>query len=592
MARLVGPAARVVYGPRYRVELQGTLFDSRRGERILSFLAAERLISRRAVHSVRPAPLGALRRVHDDAYLDSLQEPGALTPVLGFALSDARQDEYLLAHRAQVAGTLLATRLALAGRGVTVNLGGGFHHALRDRGQGFCVFNDIALAVADRRAAGFRRNVLVVDLDLHDGDGTRALFAEDETVHTLSIHNRHLGSIEARASTSVELGDGVGDDAYLAALHDLLPGVLDAVRPGLAIYLAGADPACDDALGNWLIGPDAMLERDRFVLRCLRGEDPPTPTVVLLAGGYGELSWRYPARFLSTLFNAGRAVEPPDTSAQTLAHFRRTARMLNEGQLTAEAYADDDNWQLNEADFDTAISRDRPTRFLNYYSQHGLELALERYGLFDRLRALGHANLRLELQLDHPVEHMLRIVTLDDGGSSLIELRARRDGSTLPGLQLLTIEWLLLQNPAAQFTPAQPRLPGQTHPGLGLLREIVTLLVLVCERLELDGIAFVPAHYHIAARSERHFRFLDPAAQARFLALRRALRGQRLPDATALLEGGAVVERGTRRSVRWEPAVMAVAVGPRLKVRLLGERYDAEVQRLGEALDYVLAAPN
>ena len=102
-------------------------------------------------------------------------------------------------------GTLLATRLALASRGIAVYLGGGFHHAFPGRGERFCLFNDVGAAVADLRAAGFEGRILIVDLDLHDGDGTRAIFAADPTVHTFTIHNQTNGEEDATEATVVEL---------------------------------------------------------------------------------------------------------------------------------------------------------------------------------------------------------------------------------------------------------------------------------------------------------------------------------------------------------------------------------------------------
>ena len=165
------------------------------------------------MHTPRTASFAQLCRVHTEEYLESLQEPGSTVPILGFDLTDAVQDEFLASQRRAVGGTVLAAQLASSRNGVAVNLAGGLHHALPDRGQGNCAFNDVAVAVTECRRRGFRQPILVIDLDLHDGDGTRALFAGDSSVHTYSLHNRHLGRIDAVESTGIELGDDVADSA-------------------------------------------------------------------------------------------------------------------------------------------------------------------------------------------------------------------------------------------------------------------------------------------------------------------------------------------------------------------------------------------
>src|SRR5258708_17795986 len=214
-----------------------------------------------------------------------------------------------------VGGTELASRLALASGRIAGNLGGGLHHAFADRGERFCIFNDVAVAVAELRAGGFGGSVLVVDLDLHDDDGTRTIFAQDPTVHTFSIHNHTTGAVRAVAATAIELGDGVDDRAYLDAIGAHLPAAFAAARPELVYYLAGCDPAADDGIGNWRISAAGMLRRDRLVIGLARRPERRLPVVILLAGGYGQHASRYSARLFSTLPDGAQVVEPP-TPAQ------------------------------------------------------------------------------------------------------------------------------------------------------------------------------------------------------------------------------------------------------------------------------------
>ncbi len=572
LRRAWGPArAQILYNRLYSFELPQLGFDPNRAVKILAFLEGERLVRRRDLHRSRRISLASLAEVHDQAYLESLQEPGALTALLGFQPSDELQERFLAASRAMVGGTTLAARLALTRRTVAVNLGGGFHHAARARGQGFCAFNDIAVAVRKRRRRGFRGRVLVVDLDLHDGEGTRSLFATDPDVHTYSVHNRDLEPLAAVASTGIALGDDVGDERYLEALRDTLPPLFWAVRPDLVFYVAGCDPAADDRRGTWRITPEAMLERDRLVVGLTRRTDRQVPLVVTLGGGYGQGAWRYTARLLSWLLGGPHGPEPPAALEVPLEYYRRRLQKLTEGDLVAEPAEDD--WGLTEADL-SPLRTPHPSRFLGYYSKHGLELVMERFGFFQYLRDRGHKKLRVEWDLEDHAGQMLRIVSMtDEGPRTLLELRARRDRTTLPGRELLSLEWLLTQDPGGRFRAERGRLPGQERPGLGILPDIVAVIMLAAEQLGVDGIVFSPAHYAIAERGHHLACFLDPEAEGRFRALERALRGLHPVEAARALAEGRVVDGATGEAVAWQPASLIMPVDRTLAHELKDERW-------------------
>jgi len=578
----------IIYSPDYRVTLPTSALDVDRGRRILTFLASERLLRRRRFRRPYPASLRRLGRTHSESYLDSLQWPGALLPVRGFEVGADVQDAYLAAHRSMVGGTLLATRRARSSGGVAVNLGGGFHHACRDRGQGFCVFNDVAVAIAAERERGFSAPVLVVDLDLHDGEGTRAIFAGDDSVHTLSIHNRDLGPTGARASTAIALGEHVGDALYLETIENTLPEIVNAVRPGLIVYLAGTDPAADDALGDWEITAEGLLRRDLFVLELARRR--PVPVVILLAGGYGHGAWRHTARFLGRVLSYRQAVEPPETEDLSLAEYRHIARQLAPGDLVRED--GDAAWSLTEEDVMGALGgASRPSRLLGFYSRHGVEVACERYGIFERLREKGFRRLRVGFDLEDTFAQTVRVTSDDVPSEPLIELRVRRDAVSVPGLELLRVEWLQLQNPRATFTAERPALPGQSYPGLGLLRNVVSMLVMACERLGLEGIVFTPSHYHLGVQSRRLMRFLEPLDEARFRAIRDSLDGLSLVDATRALEAGRLRDARTSEAVAWKPVPMVLPAGDRLRARVGGDSYETAVERHAGSFAYTLAEP-
>jgi len=583
------PVAELVYTGRSVFEtngIYGVSADPHRIDHILTFLASEGLIRRGTLRWPRQASFEQLCRVHDEAYLDNLREPGALTRILGVRLSVADEDRFIDLQRWMVGGTLLATRTALQTGRMSINLGGGLHHAHSDRGQGFCVFNDVAVAVSSFRERGFRERVLVIDLDLHDGDGTRALFAEDPTVHTFSVHNAPWGPTDAVESTSLSLGDGVEDGEYLAALREHLPALFDRFRPGLVFYLAGCDPAGDDAIGNWHISAEGMLERDRFVTNQIRRAGQP-PAVVLLAGGYGPEAWRYSARFFGWLLSGGQDVEVPSTGEITLARYRFLSKLVSPAQLTGTQ--DDDGFGLTEEDLFGAVGpAGTEQRFLGYYSRHGLELALEQLGIMGRLRDRGFCHPTLELDLDNPSGQTLRLFGDSEHSDLLAELRLRRDQRTVPGMEMLRIEWLLLQNPRARFGPGRHPLPGQKHPGLGMLRDVAAMMILICDRLSLDGLLFVPSHYHLAAQAGDVLQFLEPDDAARFEAFRSAVGALPLADATRAVDQRRVIDRTTGKPVAWHPAPMILPVSERLRARVDDQDFRARCEAARERFDFVV----
>ena len=237
-----------------------------------------------AEHVPEPMPREWIEAVHDVAYVAAVFG-GTLTREverrIGFAVTPAM----LRRSRLVMGGTYLAARLALD-LGFAANTAGGSHHALAATGAGYCIFNDIAVAGARLLAEGRIGKLAVVDLDVHQGDGTAAIFAGHEDVVTFSMHAAKNFPVRKAASTrDVELPDGMADDAYLDVLANELPAFLDAARPDLVIYQAGVDPHVDDQLGRLALSDDGLTGRDQFVAAaCIARELPLAST---LGGGYG-----------------------------------------------------------------------------------------------------------------------------------------------------------------------------------------------------------------------------------------------------------------------------------------------------------------
>ncbi|MCP3138948.1 histone deacetylase family protein [Pyxidicoccus xibeiensis] len=226
-----------------------------------------------------------LERVHTPRYLDAFFH-GTLTDAelrrLGFPWSPG----LLARSRAAVSGTLQAAHAALQD-GIGGNLAGGTHHGFPDHGEGFCVFNDIAVAIRALQATRTVRRAVVVDLDVHQGNGTAAIFAGDDSVFTFSMHGEHNFPFRKQPShRDVGLPDGTGDAAYLDALALHLPEVLETAGADILFFQAGVDPLAEDALGRLSLTLAGLRERDRIVLATARHRS--LPAVLTLGGGYAK----------------------------------------------------------------------------------------------------------------------------------------------------------------------------------------------------------------------------------------------------------------------------------------------------------------
>ena len=232
-----------------------------------------------------PASDAEITRVHCPAYLEKVATGGlsaAEQKAIGFPWSERMVER----SRRSSGATLAAAREALT-RGWAANLAGGTHHAFRDRGEGFCVFNDAAIASRALQAEAGLQRIAVIDCDVHQGNGTASIFAGDDSVFTFSIHGaRNFPFAKETSDLDVELADGTGDDEYLWHLERALDDVLERSRPQLAIYLAGADPYEGDRLGRLKLTKQGLARRDEMVLGTLAAR--AIPVAIAMAGGYAH----------------------------------------------------------------------------------------------------------------------------------------------------------------------------------------------------------------------------------------------------------------------------------------------------------------
>lgn len=229
-----------------------------------------------------------------DGVLALAHHPDYIARVTQGLLSDAEQKAIgfpwspLMVERSRrSAGATIAACRAALDDGAAVNLAGGTHHAHADHGAGFCIFNDAAIAARLMQAERRVRRVAIIDLDVHQGNGTASILAHDESVFTLSLHGaRNYPFSKACGDLDIALPDGTGDDAYLAALQDALSQLAGRFAPDLLIYLAGADPHEGDRLGRLKLSFEGLAARDRMVFDFARQR--ALPVAVAMAGGYGK----------------------------------------------------------------------------------------------------------------------------------------------------------------------------------------------------------------------------------------------------------------------------------------------------------------
>ena len=290
----------VVYSRDYQIKAGGIdrfrQLDVRKYERIYRALIDKNIFTQRQVFAPGELSRRQLSLVHTDAYLKSLEDPLAVAqyleaPSVGVMSSKALETRVLRPFRLAGGGTLLAARQALK-VGIGINIGGGYHHAKPANGEGFCIYADVPVAIRQLQKERKIRRALVIDLDVHQGNGTIVCLRDDPDTYTFSMHERgNYPYAKERGDEDVELATGIGDAAYLAQLSERLEGLFDrAGRPDIVFYSAGSDTLEGDPLGRLRMTHKGIANRDQMVVKTFRNRG--IPVVMTLGGGYSDDAWK------------------------------------------------------------------------------------------------------------------------------------------------------------------------------------------------------------------------------------------------------------------------------------------------------------
>lgn len=298
----------VVFHPDYVVPLPtGHRFPMDKFRRIRDVLLRDGIISPHQIHTPSVATEEEISSVHATPYIRAYLA-GTIDTRAMRRIGLPWSQELVKRTCTALGGTLLSAELALS-HGVACNTAGGTHHAFRDFGSGFCIFNDLAVTARHLLNTGRVRNVLIVDLDVHQGDGTASILQSEPRVFTFSMHcEANFPFTKQVSDLDISLPEGSGDDAYLERLEKHLPRLLESLDPDLVLYDAGVDPHQSDRLGKLNLSDDGIYERDRFVIATCVDADIPVATVV--GGGYSddldELAYRHSLlhRAASVVFDA------------------------------------------------------------------------------------------------------------------------------------------------------------------------------------------------------------------------------------------------------------------------------------------------
>lgn len=285
--------ARVVFSSDYIYGLPSAgerqTFDIMRFKKIRDRLVKERLLSRKNILRPELCSYHDLYLVHSKPYIKKLQNPLYASQLLNLDAINLFYESILEYYRAVTGGTLLATAQALKWNVPVFNLGGGYHHAHPERAEGFCLINDVAVAIEKIRKIKPGLKFMIIDLDYHQGNGNLLYFKDDPDVYTFSMHAETWVEIERPQNKDILLPVNCDEFTYMTILEKELPLAWEEFTPDAVFYIAGSDPYIKDTLADMNISRQGMLRRNLFVYKMVRSSK--VPLIILAGGGYGQDSW-------------------------------------------------------------------------------------------------------------------------------------------------------------------------------------------------------------------------------------------------------------------------------------------------------------
>ncbi|BBB33074.1 conserved hypothetical protein [Thermotomaculum hydrothermale] len=275
-------------------------FDCNKYRKIRDKLLEEKIVKPSYIKEPEPATWDDFRLVHSKNYVEKLKDPMFLAKILFLDYANPFDTDIIDFFKYVTGGTIQTFFSAYQDKTVCFNLGGGYHHAKKDKGEGFCPVNDVAIAIVKLFKKYGEMKVLVIDLDYHHGNGTATIFEKNENVFTFSIHRDNWDTINKKNNMDILLPDGTEDSEYLLQLKYYLPEVFDKFNPDFVVYIAGSDIHIDDSFGTFNISTEGVLERDKFVYNFVKQQN--LPMGVVAGGGYGKDSWKLYYNFIKWVY--------------------------------------------------------------------------------------------------------------------------------------------------------------------------------------------------------------------------------------------------------------------------------------------------
>lgn len=267
----------------------GQTFDILKYKKIRDKLVEKKLLNRKRILKPYMVSYKNMSLVHTHNYLTKIKDPLHVAQILNLINVDP-WDSYILEYfRIVTGGTILAAMYALKNKTIVFNLGGGFHHARENNGRGYCLINDVAIAIEKAKKLRYAKKFLIIDLDYHQGDGNLLFFKNDENVFTFSMHASHWENIEKEANLDVLVSNNCTGEEYINTLNSNLEGLCLKFHPDLIFFIAGSDPYEKDSLCDMHLSRNDMFQRNMNVYNKVK--ELNIPMVVVAGGGYGPESW-------------------------------------------------------------------------------------------------------------------------------------------------------------------------------------------------------------------------------------------------------------------------------------------------------------